>query len=262
MQTITLSICVELDEDTRRLLQALGSLPVARSETPAAPLPPLLGAEDETEEVAEAAAPLAPAFVQGEVVPVSPPVVVTAPPAPPAPPVAVAPAPVAPPAPPAPVTGTSAAPAPQSVALDSDGVPWDGRIHSTSRSKLASGQWKLRRGIDKAEAARVTAELKAVQAGAPSAASAPVAPPPVVTAAPPAPVQAQVTSFPLLLQSITANLTTGALTNAAVLDAVREALGLETVQAIEAGGGNVGLPLLAARPDLVPVVARRLGFPA
>lgn len=43
--------------------------------------------------------------------------------------------------------------------LDSRGMPWDERIHSRTRSKLANGTWKYKRGITPAEKTAVEAEI-------------------------------------------------------------------------------------------------------
>ena len=66
----------------------------------------------------------------------------------------------------------------QGVELDADGLPWDARIHSSSKGKLAkTGTWKLARNLDPALAARVTAELKAAMAlPAPAARQVPLPP--------------------------------------------------------------------------------------
>lgn len=90
--------------------------------------------------------------------------------------------------------------APHDVELDSDGVPWDERIHSSSkkRNKAGTGPWAKRKGITDELYTQVTQELKAAQAGksaqaAPGLAggSAPspegMAPPAPTTQAPPTP---------------------------------------------------------------------------
>jgi hypothetical protein len=87
---------------------------------------------------------------------------------------------------------------------DSAGLPWDARIHGSTKTTNADGTWRQKRGLnDPALKARVEAELRAaVSAGSPQAGSvasaapppaAPVAPPPAPPAAasaptPPAPV--------------------------------------------------------------------------
>ena len=89
--------------------------------------------------------------------------------------------------PPAPLAAPSTG-----VELDSAGLPWDSRIHSSSRAKQAkNGQWKVARNMDPARVVAVTAELRAaMSAGVPAAvAPAPVAPPPpIAPIAPPPPV--------------------------------------------------------------------------
>ena len=50
------------------------------------------------------------------------------------------------------------------VPLDSQGLPWDSRIHSSSKATIADGSWKLRRGVDPAEVEKVKAQLKELMA--------------------------------------------------------------------------------------------------
>lgn len=70
-------------------------------------------------------------------------------------------APISETAPPATAPATSMA----GVELDSDGLPWDSRIHSSSRKKLAkTQQWKKARGVDADLVARVEAELRQAMA--------------------------------------------------------------------------------------------------
>lgn len=44
--------------------------------------------------------------------------------------------------------------------LDSAGLPWDERIHSSKRTVNDDGRWKKRRGVSEQEMARVEAELR------------------------------------------------------------------------------------------------------
>ena len=39
-------------------------------------------------------------------------------------------------------------------------MPWDGRIHSSSKAKVADGTWRQKRNLDPALLSSVTAELK------------------------------------------------------------------------------------------------------
>jgi hypothetical protein len=73
--------------------------------------------------------------------------------------------------------------------VDTRGYPWDGRIHNSGKTKMANGNWKNRRGVDKALVAQVEAELAAATGAAPApAAPAPAAPAPAAPApASPAP---------------------------------------------------------------------------
>lgn len=166
-----------------------------------------------------------------------------------------------------PVT-TAAAPA--GVEVDSDGLPWDHRIHALgaggAHNKLKkTQQWKKKRGVDAALVAEVEAELRAAMSAgpanpvvttgnaepspAPASPASPAAAPTTAAAAAkpasPAPAPAPAggtTTFPALMAAITAN----GIDQAAVTAAVN-AQGLQA------------LPLLAARPDLIPAVAAALG---
>lgn len=66
--------------------------------------------------------------------------------------------------PPAPMPDTPVATAvpsaPNLVDLDKNGIPWDERIHSSSRAKIADGSWKLKRGVDDNVVSTVKAELE------------------------------------------------------------------------------------------------------
>lgn len=89
---------------------------------------------------------------------------------------------------------SSAAPA-ASVELDSKGLPWDERIHASTKSKLASGEWKNKRGVPPERITAVEGELRASLGAAPAPLAVAAAPlPPVApiatTQAPAAPVGA------------------------------------------------------------------------
>lgn len=68
----------------------------------------------------------------------------------------------APSAPPAPAPAAPSAPAATagSDMFDSEGFPWDARIHSETRNKNADGSWRIRRGVDKDLVVAVRAEFK------------------------------------------------------------------------------------------------------
>lgn len=138
------------------------------------------------------------------------------------------------------------APEATGVELDSDGLPWDHRIHSGSKGKLAkTQQWKKKRGVDPEEVTRVEAELRAAMSASPAAPIEPAAPAPAPApqaSAPAAPTSA-ITTFPALMQRITG-----------------EGIPAADVTAAVNKQGLAALPLLAARPDLIPAVAAEL-FP-
>ena len=92
------------------------------------------------------------------------------------------------------------APPQGTVELDTDGIPWDKRIHSAGKSLNATGTWRVRRRLDKDVMDKVWAELRAIypdprtgatveQAVAESQAIIPAAPTPTVAVAQPAPLQ-------------------------------------------------------------------------
>lgn len=69
-------------------------------------------------------------------------------------------APLPPVAPAANVVTTVAATASNPAPVDKDGLPWDARIHSSSKEKIANGTWKKRRGVDPALVVTVENELR------------------------------------------------------------------------------------------------------
>ncbi len=74
--------------------------------------------------------------------------------------------------------------------VDSNGLPWDSRIHAISQAKTKDGSWRTRRGVEDSTVRRVEAELRgqskadAAQAEAPRAQALPT-PPPIPAPAPP-----------------------------------------------------------------------------
>lgn len=84
-------------------------------------------------------------------------------------------------------------PAPSSVETDTNGLPWDERIHSgpdDKRPKNADGSWRKRRGVDDETVARVEAELRQVMGAGGNAANV------AGDQAPPAPAAAAPTAAP------------------------------------------------------------------
>lgn len=170
------------------------------------------------------------------------------------------------------------APGAAGIDVDSQGLPWDGRIHSSNRGKIADGTWKLRRGVDQELVAHVLNELRATMGLEPKPIDVipPLTPPPTETfkqvppppfvppAAPPAPPLNTLTSetpqatiatgaspseatFPKLMQKITAAFAAKTLDQNAISEAVKSV-------------GLPSLPMLASRPELVPQVAIALGL--
>lgn len=143
-----------------------------------------------------------------------------------------------------------------SVPVDSEGLPWDGRIHSSSKEKLVKDStWKLKRGVDKALVEQVKAELRGVMA---IPAATPVTethgllpdPDPLVAAqstapAPTAPAAGGITTFAQLMAAITAAKIDQA-TVAAILPTIDPAI--------------TSLAVVAPRPELIPRVAAALGL--
>lgn len=180
----------------------------------------------------------------------------------------VQPAPVAESATTADTAGVDTAPAYTNPAVM---VPWDARIHSGTPTKLAKKphNWKKKRGVEDSLVAQVEAELiQAMQASpanpveptpAPVAETASPAPAPVETAAQPAPVQtAQPAATPA--QPAAATATGGVTTFPELMAAITsKAIDQATVLAAVNKQGLQALPLLAARPDLIPAVAAELG---
>ena len=114
----------------------------------------------------------------------------------------VPPVPAAPPAPPTPAAPTNRAD------VDSAGLPWDARIHSESRNKVADGTWRKRRNTAPELVAQVEGELRALMAipapggaavasAAPFPPAAPIAQPIVPPAIPGASTAEQTASVPV-----------------------------------------------------------------
>lgn len=252
-----------------------GELAEAATLTPAEPVPPMTAAQ------AFGGAPVPPA------VPAPAPSTVGAVPLPTAPgamPVTTSTETSNAPVPPVPNSANVAAPvAPQTpapapgVEVDARGLPWDARIHSRTKTKLANGNWKNARGVEAATLTAVENELRllmAIPAGAPVAAPSPIVnpvpTPPVVspplapvatapapvptppvapapvstasTASPSSPAPAAITDpFPALMQKIVQATTARQLNQA-------------QVNTILAQSGLQALPQLLSRPDLIPTV--------
>lgn len=152
----------------------------------------------------------------------------------------------APPAPPAPQETTGG---PE---LDAEGLPWDSRIHASTRTRNKDETWRLLRGVDQGLVDQVKAELKAAMSAPvpkPAAQASPPPPPaaPAETPASPPPPPAASSddqppvSFAGFVQAITK----------------KQAAGLLTVQEINevcVKHGLAQMPLLVNRLDLIPAI--------
>lgn len=136
------------------------------------------------------------------------------------------------------------------VTLDKDGLPWDVRIHASSRAQNADGTWRLKRGLAKDHLDKVTAELRQVMAiPSPGPQLVPPPPPPAQATAAPAPpppaamgIVDQVENqkkYIDLFGRVSSAISTGKLSQAQ-LDTCLQSIGVPS------------LPLLGARLDLVP----------
>ena len=120
--------------------------------------------------------------------------------------------------------------------LDAEGTPWDERIHSSSKSFIKNGTWKLKRGVDPNFVAKIKEEWKSVpitEEPAPSVFDEEPAPAP-----PPAPT---IDTFPDLMTEIAA-----------------KGIDHNTVNEIVNKHGAGSLAILAAKPELIPAVAAEL----
>ena len=145
--------------------------------------------------------------------------------------------PAPPPAPPA-SAPTGAAPT-ASVVTDKNGLPWDARIHASSKTMNADGSWRGRRNTDAHIIASVEAELRALMA---IPAPAPLPPATVVPPPPPPGAPASPTTLAEMMPLLTTAMLAGKLQPTAVGEVLAEM------------GVAGGAPMLAARPDLVPQV--------
>ena len=143
-----------------------------------------------------------------------------------------------------PVNGLNLPPVPKpSVELDTQGMPWDIRIHARTKTKMKDGSWKKLRGVGPNVVKQVEAELKAVQniPAPPPSVAVPV--PPVTAAAVQAPVVAvaAVPGFTDLMSLVTKSITEGTLKRDQVVEVLKPF-------------GIPSLPLVSTRLDLIPAI--------
>lgn len=150
------------------------------------------------------------------------------------------------------------------VTVDAAGLPWDARIHSGAKTKLANGNWKLLRNVDPALVASVEAELRG--APKPAAPTTPAAaqvvepasvPLPPVPVAPPAGVPSP--PAPLPTPPAPKPITNAAQLVAAVMD---KRFTTDQVNAACQAVGVENVASLLAKQDKLPDVLRQLGVSA
>lgn len=140
-------------------------------------------------------------------------------------------------------------PPPENLAqIDKNGLPWDARIHSETRSMNKDGTWRNKRGVDPALIAHVEAELRGVPTPpTPAEAFGAIPPtmPPLQDAIPAPSVSnaAPLGNYLSLVQKVTAARAAGKLTD----DEIKTAC-------LAVGIPNGAFPLLVTKPDLVPAV--------
>ena len=138
--------------------------------------------------------------------------------------------------------------------LDKDGLPWDARIHASTKTFNADGTWRKKRGVETTLIQTVEGELKklmAIPSPAVAAPTPPVPPPPpgpTVAVAPPPPPPAGATEAELRMQFVgLVGRASAAIQNGKLLD--------HELSSTCAFAGVGSLPLLGNRLDLVPQVA-------
>ena len=186
------------------------------------------------------------------------------------------------------------------IEVDSAGMPWDHRIHASSRAKVADGTWRQRRNLDPNVLALVQSEQLQVM-GLPSPAAAdivddlatnvaalgnpeetfiaavvPPPPPAAVPVPPPFVPSAVVPAAPVAIAPPPPSTPAGAVTTASrsegtpvtfpqLVTRITKMLAAKELQQadIAAACQSLGIPhmpALASRPDLVPSMATALGI--
>lgn len=175
--------------------------------------------------------------------------------------------PTIPPAPPLVLAGAAAPP--PGIDVDAAGMPWDGRIHSSSKAKVADGTWRQKRNLDPALLSSVTAELK--QTMGLGVAVAPPPPPFAASVAPPAPPASSTPPAPPIPTpppsagvAPTASPSSGnpflALMKHVTAGFAAKSITQEMINAAVQGVGLPSLPMLVNQPDKIPAVAAVLGI--
>lgn len=135
--------------------------------------------------------------------------------------------------------------------LDSEGLPWDARIHSGKKSKTSDGKWRLVRGITPEMVQVVKSELRATMAIPAPAPQVPPTPASIPVPTPMPPVPPAPTAIP------------GSVLFAGLINLVTESIGrgkLTQEKLIEVcrSEGLPSLPAANSRPDLIPAIEAKL----
>jgi hypothetical protein len=142
------------------------------------------------------------------------------------------------------------------IALDSNGLPWDARIHTSSHATNADNSWRRKRGVDEATIAQVEGELKVLMS-IPFTPTSPlpsaVAPTPVPVVPPPPPAAVVAAPVPPPPAAPEADPYIGLITRVSDL-IVAKVISMGQVDAAVTAVGCASLGLLMSRPDLVPQV--------
>lgn len=157
------------------------------------------------------------------------------------------------------------------VEVDSDGLPWDERIHAGTKTTLAkTKQWKKKRGVPAELVTTVEAELRAAMAVKSSGNVATTAVEPSEPSAPPAPPAAPSTTVADVVQPVSppapatpaTPAATGGISTLPELMAASTGAGKTPADMLAAAQkcGLASVALLGARPDLIPTVAAELGL--
>lgn len=159
---------------------------------------------------------------------------------------------------------------PGAPAVDKAGLPWDARIHSSSKELTKDGVWRKKRGVSDEEVAQVEAQLtrlmtlpnpsvsgeESVTAAVPDVIIPQTVPPPPVTNVPPpapAPIETVSTPVPPVVvdgRQAFINLV-GQVSTARQANKISE----QELDQIIKSNGVEALPLLINRPDLIPAIA-------
>lgn len=177
--------------------------------------------------------------------------------------------------------------------VDSAGLSWDERIHSSSKAKKGDGTWKIKRGLEAGVAQMVTAELMAkklahtataplagtLQTGVALVAANPLVPLPPTVPVPPGATGMPVAPVPGQPANVPANIPTppqapGAVPVAPVSPVARfremmskisaglgsKAITQENVKAAHEGVGLQQLQQAVLHPEKIPDIERALGL--